>query len=196
MIPRHFPWYVFMMSRNAQGNVRILKKLRRTVLCLTLAACGAACASAPTVGAVPSPFPGAVPSSAAPTLAAGTTARATAILDTAMDQRGVRYRLGGADPDKGFDCSGLVWFVFAQHQVDLPRTVAAQFHEGRKIGRTSIRAGDLVFFSTIGPGATHVGIALDADRFIHAPDTGAVVRIENIDAPYWKRRYVAAKRVF
>jgi cell wall-associated NlpC family hydrolase len=194
MIPRHFPWYVFTMSRNQQGNVRVLKKLRRTLLCLTLAAGAAACASAPTVGAVPSPFPGAVsPGETAVASAGG--ARVTAILDTAMDQRGVRYRLGGADPDKGFDCSGLVWFVFAQHQVDLPRTVAAQFHEGRKIGRKSVRAGDLIFFSTIGPGATHVGIALDADRFIHAPDTGAVVRIENIDAPYWKRRYVGAKRV-
>jgi cell wall-associated NlpC family hydrolase len=195
MIPRHFPWYVFTMSRNEQGNVRVLKKLRRALLCLTLAAGAAACASAPTDGAVPAPFPGAVPSSAATTPTAGTAARTTAILDTAMDQRGVRYRLGGADPDKGFDCSGLVWFVFAQHQIDLPRTVAAQFHEGRKIGRKSVRAGDLIFFSTIGPGATHVGIALDADRFIHAPDTGAVVRIENIDAPYWKRRYVGAKRV-
>ncbi len=175
--------------------MRILKKLRRAVLCLALTAGGAACASAPTVGAVPSPFPGAVSPSEAAAPAAGGT-RVTAILDTAMDQRGVRYRLGGADPGKGFDCSGLVWFVFAQHQIDLPRTVAAQFHEGRKIGRTSVRAGDLVFFSTIGPGATHVGIALDADRFIHAPDTGAVVRIENIDTPYWKRRYVGAKRVF
>ncbi len=174
--------------------MRVLKKLRRTLLCLALAAGGAACASTPTAGAVPSPFPGAVPPSTAAASAAGGT-RLTAILDTAIAQRGVRYRLGGADPGNGFDCSGLVWFVFAQHQVDLPRTVAAQFHEGRKIGRTSIRPGDLVFFSTIGPGATHVGIALDADRFIHAPDTGAVVRIENIDAPYWKRRYVGAKRV-
>jgi cell wall-associated NlpC family hydrolase len=117
------------------------------------------------------------------------------VLDTAMALQGTRYRLGGSTPDTGFDCSGLVRYVFLQQSVDLPRTVAEQARIGRHVDRAGIKPGDLVFFSTTGKGATHVGIALDGERFIHAPDSGAVVRVERLDAPYWARRYAGSRRV-
>ena len=73
------------------------------------------------------------------------------ILDTALGLRGVSYRLGGEDPASGFDCSGFVRYVFGQHHVDVPRTVAEQFSAGAEVAPADIRTGDLLFFSTIGP---------------------------------------------
>ena len=93
------------------------------------------------------------------------------ILDTALGLRGIAYRLGGEDPASGFDCSGFVRYVFGQHQLDVPRTVAEQFAAGQDVAPDRIRAGDLVFFRHRGP--THVGIALGpgSGEFVHAPGT-------------------------
>ena len=121
--------------------------------------------------------------------------RAAAVVETAMALKRSPYRLGGRDPATGFDCSGLVWFVFSEHAITLPRTVAEQVHAGRRIDRRRIEAGDLVFFATTGRGTSHVGIAIDGEQFIHAPDTGAVVRIEQLDAAYWRRRFTGARRI-
>jgi peptidoglycan endopeptidase LytE len=119
------------------------------------------------------------------------------ILDTALALRGIAYRLGGGDPASGFDCSGLVQYVFAQHQLDVPRTVAEQFAAADDIAPDQMTAGDLLFFSTTGPGPTHVGIALGPlaqGEFVHAPGTGSVVRVERFDTPYWRARWMGAKR--
>jgi cell wall-associated NlpC family hydrolase len=123
---------------------------------------------------------------------------ADAVTRSALDLTGVDYRFGGEDPATGLDCSGLVRFVFARHQVDVPRTVAEQFDASRRIDIRDVQAGDLLFFSTIGPGATHVGIALGASapgQFVHAPGTGSVVRVERYDTPYWQDRLIGARRV-
>jgi cell wall-associated NlpC family hydrolase len=117
------------------------------------------------------------------------------VLDTALLQRGVRYQLGGATPSQGFDCSGLVQFVFNQHGIALPRTAAEQWNTGLEINADAVTQGDLVFFSTTGPGPTHVGIVVDSGVFVHAPDTGRVVRVERFDTPYWSSRYLGARRV-
>jgi cell wall-associated NlpC family hydrolase len=122
------------------------------------------------------------------------TTPGTLALSTALDLRGVPYRNGGSDPG-GFDCSGLVQWAFAQHGRTLPREVREQFHVGRQVEPGDVRPGDLLFFDTSSNGASHVGIALDHESFVHAPRTNGVVRIERYTSSYWSRRYLGARRV-
>lgn len=113
-----------------------------------------------------------------------------------MGLRGVPYRLGGADPT-GFDCSGLVQYVFAQYGIAMPRVVDQQWEIGDKVKPSKIEPGDLIFFDTErwGRGASHVGIAIGPDSFVHAPNSNGVVRVETLGANYWGARYVGARRV-
>ena len=114
----------------------------------------------------------------------------------AMELRDIRYRRGGRNPESGFDCSGFVSYVFL-HSIGLklPATSAAQFVSGIKVARRDMRSGDLVFFRTSGKKRiSHVGIYLDDGRFIHAPSTGKVVRIDSLDETYWAKRFAGAKR--
>jgi cell wall-associated NlpC family hydrolase len=117
-----------------------------------------------------------------------------AIAGTALEYTGVPYRNGGADPS-GFDCSGFVLYVFGRHGIDVPRQVRDQFRLGARVDRGRLRPGDLVFFSTVAPGASHVGIAVSDVEFIHAPSTRGVVRVERLDSSYWSRRFVGARRI-
>jgi peptidoglycan DL-endopeptidase CwlO len=116
------------------------------------------------------------------------------VVATALAFQGVPYRNGGADP-AGFDCSGLVAYVFAQHGLTLPRTAAEQFNLGVQIDPTGLLAGDLVFFSTIAPGPSHVGIVVSSTQFVHAPSSNGVVRVEYLTSAYWSSRYIGARRV-
>lgn len=159
---------------------------------------GAGCASS---GAVPKPFPGAPAAAGEPAAEAPRIADAspdftprTLALATAMELRGVPYRNGGSDPS-GFDCSGLVQWAFARNGRALPREAREQFLVGREIDRDDVQAGDLVFFDTGTNSASHVGIALDAETFVHAPRTNGVVRVERYTSDYWSRRYLGARRV-
>jgi cell wall-associated NlpC family hydrolase len=79
--------------------------------------------------------------------------------------------------------------------VSLPRETREQYAEGSSVKRDQLLAGDLLFFSTVAPGASHVAIALDTERFVHAPSSNGVVRIEHLSSSYWQRRYVGARRV-
>jgi cell wall-associated NlpC family hydrolase len=117
-----------------------------------------------------------------------------ALVGTALDLRGVRYRNGGADP-AGFDCSGFTQYVFAQHGVRLPRNVRDQFDLGRPVPAEDVQEGDLLFFTTSERGASHVGIAVGGDSFVHAPSTSGVVRVERLATRYWAERFVGARRV-
>jgi cell wall-associated NlpC family hydrolase len=158
---------------------------------LLLAAMSVACAS---TGAVPRPFPspGAVTPPAAGVDAAGVP-DAYALAGTALSFRGVPYRNGGADPS-GFDCSGLVWFVFARHGVSVPRSVVDQFRAGTEVSG-SLLPGDLVFFSTVSSGPSHVGILVGGDEFVHAPTSAGTVRVERLSGAYWAGRYLGARRL-
>src|SRR5262249_21590264 len=98
-----------------------------------------------------------------------------ALVGTALALRGVPYLNGGSDPN-GFDCSGFTQYVFAQYGVALPREVREQFQKGTSIDPSDVAPGDLIFFSTTGPGASHVGIAVGSDEFVHAPSSTGVVR--------------------
>jgi cell wall-associated NlpC family hydrolase len=117
----------------------------------------------------------------------------------ALALQGAPYRNGGSEPS-GFDCSGLVWYVFDQHGVPLPRTVTEQFQIGSHVDKGDVRAGDLVFFDTTGAGlsgahATHVGISIGGDEFVHAPSTKGQVRVERLGSGYWSARFLEARRV-
>ena len=161
---------------------------------------GSACATSGTLTR-PLPFPAST-AAVAPELetpdgspAAGA---ALAIVDSALSLRGTAYHFGGSTPDSGFDCSGFVTYVFALHAIRVPRSVAEQFRVGTPVERDRLQRGDLVFFSTIGPGATHVGIVTNPGdaEFIHAPADGASVRVERFDAGYWRSRWMGARRLF
>jgi cell wall-associated NlpC family hydrolase len=112
------------------------------------------------------------------------------VVDYAKRFLGVRYAYGGVSPASGFDCSGFVRFVYAHFGVSLPHSSYAQFDDGRRIGRASLRPGDLVFFDSVG----HVGIYVGNDRFIHAPHTGTRVRIESF-AGWYSSRFSGARRL-
>jgi len=164
---------------------------------LTVPACGA---HNPVQS--PAPFPMLVGPSAHERTPA-TPALTDTLVQTALSLRGTRYRLGGQDPKRGLDCSGLVHFVFGQMRVDLPRTVSEQFGEGESIEFDKVQAGDLLFFATTPAGlktgsATHVGIAIatpTVGEFVHAPGSGSAVRVDRFDAPYWRARWVGARRL-
>jgi cell wall-associated NlpC family hydrolase len=118
----------------------------------------------------------------------------TLVVATALGLRGVPYRNGGTDPS-GFDCSGLVQYVFAQHGLALPREVRAQFQLGRDVRLAGVEKGDLIFFTTETAGASHVGLAIGGDEFVHAPSSRGVVRVEKFSSPYWARRVVGVRRL-
>jgi cell wall-associated NlpC family hydrolase len=88
-----------------------------------------------------------------------------------------------------------VRYVFSQHGVNVPRTVSEQFRAGQAISTDLVQPGDLVFFSTVAPGASHVGIAIGGDEFVHAPSGPGSVRIERMSASYWSTRFVGVRRV-
>jgi len=118
-----------------------------------------------------------------------------ALVGTALSLRGTPYRNGGADP-QGFDCSGFTQYVFAQFGVPLPREVRDQFEQGKLVkAGDELAAGDLLFFTTVAPGPTHVGIAIGGDQFVHAPSSTGVVRVERLSASYWATRYLGARRI-
>jgi cell wall-associated NlpC family hydrolase len=88
-----------------------------------------------------------------------------------------------------------VRYVYLQHGVDMPREVREQFRVGKNVDRDQLEPGDLVFFTTTAPGASHVGIVIGGDQFVHAPSERGVVRVESLSSQYWGSRYIGAKRV-
>ena len=190
----------------------VLKAAVLLVAAMTAGACA-------TGGGVPRPFPGAAlppgatervperaeapadaaqPSDAAPAPSDAartfTVREPSAIISTALSFRGIPYRNGGSDPS-GFDCSGFVQYVYAMHGTGLPREVHRQYKFGREVDRDEVKPGDLVFFETVSRGASHVGLAIGGDEFVHAPSSRGVVRIEKLTSSYWASRFVGARRV-
>ncbi len=180
-------------------------------LIVMLAVTSGACA---TGGGVPRPFPGAaIPPGAggAPAdrvdtpperaeVPVGVPAVPLApdmpgtVVATALEFQGVPYVNGGTDPS-GFDCSGFVQYVFVRHGTQLPREVRDQYRTGRRVDVNDVQPGDLLFFQTVGRGASHVGVAIGGGQFVHAPSTRGVVRVERYDGSYWSSRFVGARRV-
>ena len=119
--------------------------------------------------------------------------KGSSVIATAARFKGTPYRFGGATPDKGFDCSGYVSYVFWQNKVALPRTADLQYNKGLFVLRSALRPGDLVFFTTTEPGPSHVGIYAGNGSFWHASSHG--VMQSGLDDAYWKPRYLGARRI-
>ena len=115
------------------------------------------------------------------------------ITATALKMVGVPYKWGGITT-KGFDCSGLVWYVFDKNKITLPRTADVQYKKGKTVTIGNLQKGDLVFFTTYEPGASHVGIYLEKGKFIHASSSKGVM-VSNLADSYWKPRYLGARRI-
>lgn len=159
------------------------------LLSLILAGCASQPARLPQVDAETEPE-----AAAAPMLNASD--RASKVAMQALAYLGTPYRTGGLSPRTGFDCSGLVAYVYREGAgLTLPRNTLDLSQQGEPIQRDALRAGDLVFYNTQRRAYSHVGIYLGEDRFIHAPSSGGEVRVENLRADYWVRRYSGARRV-
>lgn len=124
-------------------------------------------------------------------------AQRTEVVMTALSLLQTDYQYGGAQPHRGFDCSGLVQYVFdAAADAPLPHNTAQIAHLSRPISRSSLQPGDLVFFNTLGRSNSHMGIYLGDDRFINAPSTGGRVRIDSLHNPYYRRHFESARTLF
>jgi cell wall-associated NlpC family hydrolase len=119
------------------------------------------------------------------------------ILFRAIGLVGTPYHWGGNTPDSGFDCSGLVVYVFHTIAgIDLPRTTQDMYAlDLADVRRDRLQSGDLVFFQTAGRSISHVGIYVGEGRFVHAPNEGGTVRLDFLNNPYWDKHFGGAKRV-
>jgi cell wall-associated NlpC family hydrolase len=118
------------------------------------------------------------------------------LIERAKTLLGIPYRYGGNSPDIGFDCSGLVRYIFREA---LGVSLATRSEEigrtGERLDDASLSPGDLVFFNTLNRPFSHVGIYVGNRQFLHAPSSGGVVRIESMALPYWTKRYQGARRM-
>lgn len=127
--------------------------------------------------------------------APNTSVRIKTVLQRAFALLGTPYRWGGTSPDNGFDCSGLVGYVFRTIGIDLPRVSRAMANEGTAItDRNALTEGDLVFFGRRGH-VDHVGIYVGDGKFLHAPRTGRDVTVSTLTDGYWGQKYMAARRI-
>lgn len=112
----------------------------------------------------------------------------------AREMLGKPYRYAGDTP-AGFDCSGLVKYSYGRAGISMPRDTQAQHRMSVLVSMRSLREGDLLFFDQEGKKKSHVGIYLGSGRFIHAPSSGGKVRTDSLNAEFWKRHFVEARRV-
>jgi cell wall-associated NlpC family hydrolase len=135
--------------------------------------------------------------SATPTTGNPRHATANDILFRAIGLVGTPYRYGGNTPVSGFDCSGLVDYVFREAAgIALPRTAEAISKiDAPRVDRDDLRSGDIVFFHHRGRRISHVGIYVGNGRFVHAPNEGGTVRLDALNSPYWRDHFSGAKRV-
>ncbi|MGY2297167.1 C40 family peptidase [Pseudomonas yamanorum] len=120
------------------------------------------------------------------------------IVDRAHELIGTRYKWGGNNARDGFDCSGLMVYLFrSEAKITLPRTAASMFSgKGKNVARHQLKRGDAVFFKTAGQRSiNHVGVYIGNGRFIHAPRSGKTTRIDSLNNTYWNKHYVSARRL-
>jgi cell wall-associated NlpC family hydrolase len=160
--------------------------LRSRLLALAIAACAFACAwgGPPQNAAAGIAEPTPAPKHRKPTVGQ----RAAAI---ALRAVGVPYRWGGSSPAGGFDCSGLVYWAYGRLGVALPHSSYALYDQGRRVPRSRMKAGDLLFFSGLG----HVGIYIGRGRMVHAPHSGTRVQVVKLGRSSYGTRLVGIRRV-
>lgn len=123
--------------------------------------------------------------------------RAGRIVSRAHELIGTPYRWGGTSVSKGFDCSGLLVYLFrSEAGIHIPRTTSSMLSSSSKtVAREHLRSGDVIFFKHNGrQRMKHAGVYIGGNRFIHAPRTGKHVRIDSLSNTYWNKSYYAAKR--
>jgi len=164
---------------------------RRPLLLLLIATALAGCGGGHEVVRKPPPLP-----RVWPVVPPEDPAKANAVLMRAISLVGTPYRYGGNTPDGGFDCSGLVNYVYRDMlDLRLPRSSRDLADwQGPRIAPERLVAADLVFFGS-GGGVSHVGIYVGEGRFVHAPSSGGTVRLDHLDGAYWREHYSGAKRV-
>jgi cell wall-associated NlpC family hydrolase len=154
----------------------------------------AACSSAPTRRSRPARAPDV--EEEPDESEAGAAGPGSEVVLQALANVGKPYRWGGSHPSDGFDCSGLVAHVFDDALgMKLPRTSLQMSARGRRVDRARLAAGDLVFFNTSRQAYSHVGIYIGRGRFVHAPSSGSLVRVERMNNRYWSSRFDGARRL-
>ncbi len=113
----------------------------------------------------------------------------------AKKQVGTPYRYGGSSPQRGFDCSGLVYYSYSKAGLEVPRTTGGLYDSTFPVDPRALRQGDLLFFSIKGKVA-HVGIYVGKGKFVHAPSSGKSVSYASLENPYWREHLVRAGRLF
>ena len=163
--------------------------MQRRALCLSTAAALAVlagCSSAPPAPPQPAPLP--------EPAARLTQHQANDVTVMAIGLVGTPYRFGGNTPASGFDCSGLIAYVYRERAgITAPRTTAGLIDWGTSIPAPNLRTGDLVVFTQNGR-ANHAGIYVGEGRFVHAPSTGGRVRLDSLAAAHWARHQLAVRR--
>ena len=123
--------------------------------------------------------------------------RSKEIVMYAMGLMGVDYRFGGANPEGGLDCSGMVSYIYDNAVgLRLPHNAAQIAQLGREIDIPSLQPGDLVFFNTLNRSFSHVGIYIGDDRFIHAPNSNGKITISSLKSGYYSKHFEAARSFF
>ena len=172
---------------------------RNALLALSTALLLAACGGSDNVR------PGARQQSVAhawPSVQPSDPAKANAVLMRAISLVGTPYRYGGNTPEGGFDCSGLVHYVFGRVAAGspaarrLPRSTAQWAAASAPVDEARLQRGDLVFFNTSGAPFSHMGIFVGAGQFVHAPSSGGTVRKDAVDGRYFGPRYLGGRSVF
>ena len=144
-----------------------------------------------TLAACSNPAPKAVafkPAASTPTVTHPAVAVAKRML-------GTPYRYGGASPQRGFDCSGLVYYSFTQAGMNASRTTKTLYRDAFAVEPTALRQGDLLFFRIEGK-VSHVGLYVGGNTFVHAPSSGKKVSYASLENPYWRKRLIKAGRLF
>lgn len=128
--------------------------------------------------------------------AQGLHPNANSVVSLAKQYLGTKYVFGGNQPG-GFDCSGLVQYVYGQRGIRLPRTTFDQWKVGTAIQQSQLQPGDILFFNTENDprGPSHEGMYIGGGQFIQSPHTGSVVQISSLSDPYFQQTYVGARRV-
>jgi cell wall-associated NlpC family hydrolase len=126
-----------------------------------------------------------------PEAAVAPPSRYGGVVGIAMQYLGIPYVWGGSSPASGFDCSGLIMYVYAQVGVSLPHHAASQYNYGVPVSRDALEPGDLVFFNGLG----HAGIYIGGGQFIHAPHTGDVVKISSLSDSWYAATWYGARRI-
>jgi cell wall-associated NlpC family hydrolase len=139
-----------------------------------------------------SPAPKPLKLSSPPAAAQPTSHPAVSI---AKQQLGTPYRYGGASPERGFDCSGLVYYSYKRVGIRAPRTTQTLYRSTFQVDPAAVREGDLLFFRIQGK-VGHVGIYIGDDTFLHSPSSGKVVSYASLNNPYWKKRLIRVGRLF